>query len=245
MPRLDLHNRCVELEYVDADGTVTRRKVNLNVGYRSVAAVFWYAEGFCHLRRERRTFRSDRMLRLFDGRGNWSLAADPSGWFESLWLSSPEGGYERQRQDRRAEREAEAARYLAEQQAREQMEEEARSIVGQHFHALRALLYVAKADKAFRSAEKRLFAFFFKRVAGHRMNTGELEARCIKMAMEIDLPTTGQFHYSARQLAPLLRTYRMAVCATAKAMINTDKKVAPYELEVLDYLVRKLRPLDD
>lgn len=37
----------------------------------------------------------------------------------------------------------------------------------------------------------------------------------------------------------------MAVCASAKAMINTGRKVAEYEKEVIDYLVRKLKPLED
>lgn len=119
------------------------------------------------------------------------------------------------------------------------------SIIDEHFHALRALTYVAKADKAFRAAEKRIFTFFFKRVAGHRMDTPELEALCIKMAFRLDVPSTGQFHYSVRELVRGVRKYRMAVCATAKAMINTDRKVAEYEKEVIDYLVRKLKPLED
>lgn len=245
MPRFDGCNRCIEFDYVDADGVVTRRMVNVDTFYRPAHEPFWYVAGFCHLRRENRTFRSDRIHALYDKRAGLSKVWDPSAWVESLWLASSEGHHEAERRQRREEREQEAERYLAEQEERWKMDEEAQSIINQHFHALRALLYVAKADKAFRAMEKRLFLFFFKRVAGHRMDTYELEARCLKAAMSLDTPTTGQFHYSVRKLVSGVREYRMAVCATAKAMINSDKKVAAYELEVLGYLTRKLRPLED
>lgn len=256
MPRVDLYNRCVEFDYADADGVLTHRKANLNTGRRPATEAFWYVDGFCHLRRETRTFRSDRMMRLFDGRAGWSAVPNATNWLEGLWRQSAEGVVHQSQRTRSIEKAQERAlrqerieikreRKRAEREAREEFEEEARSIINQHFHALRVLLYVAKADKAFRAAERRLFAFFFTRVAGHRMDTEALRAKCMTLATQIDTPSTGQFHYSVRQLAPRLRTYRMAVCATARAMINSDRAVAPYELEVLDYLVRKLRPLDN
>lgn len=245
MPRFQMHNRCIEFDYFDADGVLTRRKANINACYRQGSVDFWYAEGFCHLRREQRTFRTDRMMRLWDGPSGWAVIANPSAWIESFWASAPEGQAAQDRAQRAARRQEDAAHTLAIQLQRETLDEQARDIVAQQFHGLRALMYVAKADKAFRAAEKRLFLMFFKRIAHYRMDAGPLEERAAKFALEIDPPTTGQFHYSVRQVAQRGRRYRMAVCATARAMINTDKKVAPYELEVLDYLVRKLRPLDD
>lgn len=245
MARLPMQNRCVEFEYFDADGVLTRRKVNASVCYKSAGAGFWYLEGFCHLRCEKRTFRTDRMTRLWDAQQGWAQVSDPSSWLDSLWKSLPAAQARAPAAARRADREEEYERYLEERSEREQVDEEARKIVAEQFHALRALTYVAKADKAFREAEKRLFVMFFKRIAHYRLDADAVEQRAVKFALELDPPTTGQFHYSVRQVAQRGRRYRMAVCATAKAMINTDKKVAPYELEVLDYLVRKLRPLDD
>ena len=245
MPRFQVHNRCVEFEYLDADGVLTHRKANISACYRPESVEFWYAEGFCHLRREQRTFRSDRMMRLWDGSTGWALIADPSAWIDSLWLAAPARHVAQERTEGSSLRAEEVDRYLAARAEHETLDEQARDIVAQQFHGLRALIYVAKADKAFRAAEKRLFLMFFKRIAHYRMDAGPVEERALKFALEIDPPTTGQFHYSVRQVEQRGRRYRMAVCATAKAMINSDKKVAPYELEVLDYLVRKLKPLDD
>lgn len=328
MPRLPGKNRCIEIEYADADGVVSQRKVNVSLFYRPESAPMWYVEGFCGLRGDQRTFRTDRMLRLWDGRDGWSQVADPTAWVEALWSSqyqpqneapqlrrefprepvehgiskwgrhsilgntwgasqkesaessrSPHQGdksillmmgEEMLRNDREiAAQEKSAAsiyhphqggksvllmmgeemlrqdRAIAAQLNREKFEEEVHSIINQHFHALRALIYVAKADKAYRAAERRLFNLFFTRTAGHRMDTNALRERCMVEAARIDPPTTGQFYYSVRQLIPRTKKYRMAICATAKAMINSDKTVASYEIKVFDYLVRKLKPLDD
>lgn len=245
MPCFQVHNRCVEFEYIDAGGVLTHRKANINVCYRPEWVDFWYAEGFCHLRREKRTFRSDRMMRLWDGSTGWALIADPSAWIEALWLAAPVWHVAQEYTERSSLRAEEMDRYLAARAEHEALDKQSRDIVAQQFHGLRALIYVAKADKAFRAAEKRLFLMFFKRIAHYRMDAGPVEERALKFALEIDPPTTGQFHYSVRQVAQRGRRYRMAVCATAKAMINSDNKVSPYELEVLDYLVRKLKPLDD
>jgi hypothetical protein len=125
---------------------------------------------------------------------------------------------------------------------KQQMIDEEQSIINQHFHALRALLYIAKADKTFREAERRLFTLFFKRVAGHRMDSPELEDACMRRAIRQLPPTFGEFQYSVRQVAERLPDYRRAVCAVAKAMINTDAKPTPVELEGFDYLVKKLLP---
>lgn len=234
MPRLSGMNRCIEIEYADADGTFTRRKVNVSSFYRQRHESTWYVEGFCHLRREKRTFRTDRISRLWDVRSGGALVGNATQWVESLWLAGPEGRLHQERVDREEAR-----------AEREKVQEEARSVVESQFHGLRTLIYVAKADKFLRAAEKRLILFFFKRIAAYRMDDPEVEDAAIKLALKIDTPSTGQFYYSVRQVAQRGRRYRMAVCATAKAIINTDKKVSPYELEVLDYLVRKLKPLDD
>lgn len=239
---MDGGNRCIEIEYADADGVLTRRKVNANSYYRPPKASFWYLDGFCHLRREQRTFRTDRITRIWDSRADWMSVGDPTKWIECMWENSIQrsgSGATRPWSDQRE------ATYPADRAARARAEEEARSIVDQHFHALRALIYVAKADKAFRAAEKRLFLLFFKRVAGHRMDTELLQTLCIKAALQMDTPTTGQFHYSVRHLTSGVRRYRMAICATAKAMVNSDKRIAPYEVEVIEYLTRKLRPLHE
>jgi WYL domain-containing protein len=249
MPRVDGMNRCVEIEYADIDGVVTRRKVNVEAFNRSPRDHVWYIQGFCHLRRASRTFRLDRTLRLWDGRSGWTLIGDPGSWIEGM-LQAEKGS--KQTRTRQARERIEGARdwqkdldaLFAEQDAIAKLRQTATDIVEQHMHALRALLYVAKADKAFRAAERRLFLFFFKRVAGGQMETEELEAQCLKAVSRLDAPSTGQFQYSARQLASRDRAYRMAVCATAKAMINSDKTVAPYEVEVFDYLTRKLKPME-
>lgn len=292
MPRLLGNNRCIEIEYADADGVVSQRKVNVALFYRPESAPMWYVEGFCSLRGDQRTFRTDRMLRLWDGRDGWSQVADPTAWVEALWSSqyhpqneapqprrefpcepvehgvntwgrhsilgntwgaSQKESAERERVRRDWESfhpcssygEERFAAIQKEQTERDRFEEEVNSIINQHFHALRALIYVAKADKAYRAAEKRQFNLFFKRTAGHRMDTEALRARCMREAARIDPPSTGQFYYSVRQLIPRTKAYRMAICATAKAMINSDKTVASYEIKVFDYLVRKLKPLDD
>lgn len=54
-------------------------------------------------------------------------------------------------------------------------------------------------------------------------------------------PTSGQFRYYVRQLVDRLPDYRMAVCATARAMINTDKVPTDAEAEAFFHLIDKLQ----
>lgn len=248
-------NLCIEIEYEDSEGVVTQRRINLHKCYQYENCGPWYLEGFCHNRREDRTFRSDRIRKLWDGssypsalqtlncmRHPSSLVKDINNWAENLWLFTPA---EHPRRFNCLQKKIEYQKNLEAIRSQARLTAEVESIVDQHFHALRALIYVAKADKAFRATERRIFTFFFKRVAGHRMDTPQLEELCIKRAFQIDTPSTGQFHYSIRHLIPRLRTYRMAVCASAQAMVNSDKKVHDYEKEVIAYMVKKLKPLED
>lgn len=238
MPSFLAKNRFVEFDYIDADGVITRRRANIGRCYRSSGDTTWLMECFCHLRRGTRHFRSDRVRNLLDGRAEWRLVPDVNVWLEDLWLEST-----------KAAKLPTGLRIKTPPQVLDEttdmVEEAVAALLSEHFHALRALMYVAKADKFFRAPERRLFALFFSRVASLSTRLGGVQERCIKLALELDPPTAGQFHFSVRQVSGQARPYRMAVCATAKAMINTDKKVSAHEAEVFDYIIKKLRPLDE
>src|SRR5574337_640081 len=250
MPRMSGMNRCIEIEYADVDGVITQRKVNVRSFFRSPSDHVWYIEGFCNLRQATRSFRLDRTLRLWDGRSGWAQVAEPAAWIEAMWqsrkgLAQAEVRKAREREVLERDWEKDLDAVFSQQYVRARLREVTATIVDHHTHALRVLLYVAKADKAFRAAERRHFMFFLKRVAGGQLERiPELEELCVKAVKRLDTPSTGQFQYSARELAERERSYRMAVCATAKAMIDSDKTVVPYELEVFAYLTRKLRPLE-
>ncbi|OYW65503.1 MAG: hypothetical protein B7Z40_12110 [Bosea sp. 12-68-7] len=55
--------RDVDIEYADADGVVTNRRVTIREASFEGSAL--YIRGFCHARGAERTFRADRILRLF------------------------------------------------------------------------------------------------------------------------------------------------------------------------------------
>lgn len=232
MPICRLDNRALSIEYVDDAGVITNRRVNAISLFRGEQHPFWYLEAFCFLRQDRRTFRTDRILSVADPRLGAAVFSTGAAWVESLLPT-----VESLRID--------LSDLLEEHDDEDKIAIEADSILNQHFHALRALYYLAKADKAFRAAEKRLYRLFLARVAGHRMDTDELRERCMKLALGIDTPTTGQFHYSVRQLQDRTRSYRMAVCATAKAMLNSDKTVVSYEQKLFKHLVDRLKPLEE
>lgn len=249
MENLNLKNRCIEVEYCDVDGVLTDRKINLQRAVPAPSGDFWYLKGFCHLRRSRRSFRSDRIRRIRDGANGWQPVANPAAWLESLLDEArAEAGTQAETQTpaRPAPRPrpspAPAPASVAPNASAEAL---ARQVVAEHFHGLRVLIYVAKADKRFRAAEKRLLLMFFKRIAHYRFVSAEMEALAETFALEIDPPRTGQFYHSVGKVAERGRRYRMAICATAKAMINSDNLVKEYELHVLDYLVRRLRPQED
>lgn len=274
MPSFNTGNRPIEIEYVSESYEYSRRKVNIQRCYRGEDYEDWYLVGFCHLRREQRTFRSDRIQALWDLREGGELIDDVNNWLEELWQNGPEHQAlleliavreEKQRikdeakeEKRRLRAEAQTAKEInrqarqverlkakAERDAKEEQEKVADKIIEKHAMALMILIFVAKADKVFRNAEKRLYGLFLKRVLANESLPAEMEALCSKRASKLDVPSAGHFHYCLEKIGEYRdRPYRMAVCATAKAMLNTDKKVVPYEAELMEHLLRKLKPLE-
>lgn len=68
------------IEYGDAFGEVTERPIRLERVYEEPSGNI-YAEGFCFLRMEQRTFRADRMLRLVDVSSGQDIR-DPVSFFD-------------------------------------------------------------------------------------------------------------------------------------------------------------------
>lgn len=226
-----IDNRTVHIEYADSAGVITTRRINAVSFFSDLDESCWYVDAFCFMRNERRTFRVDRIIRITDARLSPFTFLDGDQWMRLVLEKMPAA--DKNFDSRPPEQDVETMLATGE------------SIIAQHFHAMRVLYYIAKADKAFRAAEKRLYTMFLHRVAGHRMDSDALREHCIKVAMAIDPPTTGQFNYSVRQIKGRTRKYRMAVCATAKAMLNSDKKTSSYEEKLFKYLISKLNPLEE
>jgi hypothetical protein len=103
--------------------------------------------------------------------------------------------------------------------------------------ALRALLYIGKADGRFTQKEKLIFLAYCKKASGdERIDMEQIEKACKYMAM----PTKQAFKLICGRLSKLDEANRMAVIQATEGMIATEKTISSEETEALEYMKKRL-----
>lgn len=113
----------------------------------------------------------------------------------------------------------------------------ARVLIDFHRDALSILLYIAKADRFFRKAEREIYAVFLQWAISQQNLDADTAAHFAMEVEALEAPDTQAFHAAVERVAELYPDYRKAVAITAKLMIETDKTIAESEREMFDYLI--------
>lgn len=112
-------------------------------------------------------------------------------------------------------------------------------LLSEHILALRALVYLAKADGTFSTKERDLLVEHCQQLL-HRDDLTRPDMNKALRALPATTPVA--FRQVIGQLAHYPAEYRARVIATANAMVGTQRTIAPAEQEALDLLVSRLSP---
>lgn len=103
--------------------------------------------------------------------------------------------------------------------------------------AMRALLYIGKADGRFTKKEKEIFLTYCQAKSGAtHITQADLDRACAALP----LPSMQSFKLICGRLAKLPQSERTAVLEACEQMVATEKKIAPEEAAALDYMRKRL-----
>lgn len=113
----------------------------------------------------------------------------------------------------------------------------ANRLVEEHSDFLKILLFVAKADGAFRKKEKEVFIA----VCNNLVATDLIDENVVNKLVEvIQVPSLGSFRLAVGRLAKEEVEIQRALVAAAKSIGDTKKEVSAAERDAMEYLEKKL-----
>ncbi len=105
------------------------------------------------------------------------------------------------------------------------------------YDLMRVLLYVGKADGAFRQDEKKIVAEACCELSSDSRITAEIVTNV--MNKYIDMPTLMAFKQAIGRISKLDKNRQKIVLKATKLMIATQKTIHPSEQEAVDYMVKR------
>ncbi len=213
---------CIAIDYMDASGASSSRRVIVNKVFHEGGNL--YVDGFCLLRQEQRTFRADRIERLWVP-PIWREVSDPVG-FLMIYLPTPAPD----RSDRWQSLSEETQRYMRLYEVRKAAN-----------HGLRVLAFVARCDGSIADAERSVVCEYVRNAAvlvGEELNNAD----CKDIALDIEtlFPTK-------RQVANSLDAIRLyheqsdIFLRSLKLLVRADGDIVEREQSAVQMLVEILQ----
>lgn len=215
---------CVAIDYVDASGASSKRRVVADQVYENGGSV--YLQGHCLLRGEDRTFRADRVEKL-KLPPDWVEVSDPLAFFESYL------NFSSQQSDRWNDYAEQAARYARLYEARRAAN-----------HGLRVLAFVARSDGSLADVEVSVIRDYVLS-AGTLVGVDLTSDDCNEIASDV-----GKLFPTRRQVANSLAAIRLyreqseIFMAALKVLVRADGNITPHEQSAVEMLVELLRHQD-
>jgi hypothetical protein len=219
---------CVSLEYSDAIGEISTRRVIVDHVYVQGDQV--YIDGLCLLRNAQRTFRGDRILKLLLP-PDWKEVADPVTFLESYALPGTRTSAKRSPERTWVAPTPEETSYW-------ERRYKVRSAAN---HGLRVLTFMARVDGAFVLKERQVLNSYVKDI-GQIVGVPLSEKECADISEEVEslFPTKRQV---ANSLAAI-RMYQEQASTFLKSLnklVRSDGTVSSWEQNAMRMLIDILK----